>query len=57
MSVLLQNIASPEVSIIILNWNGPRHAIKCLEFLKKITYPNYQVALVNNGLRRMRLRC
>ncbi len=39
----------PKVSIIILNWNGVKKAIECLASLKKITYPNYDVIVVDNG--------
>ncbi len=39
----------PEVSIIILNWNGLEDTIECLGSLKKITYPNYEVIVVDNG--------
>ncbi len=39
----------PKISIIILNWNGLEDTIKCLESLKKITYPNYEVVVVDNG--------
>ena len=39
----------PKVSIIILNWNGLEDTIECLESLKKITYPNYEVTVVDNG--------
>jgi len=39
----------PKVSIIILNWNGLGDTIECLESLKKITYPNYEVIVVDNG--------
>ena len=39
----------PKVSIIILNWNGLEDTIECLESLKKITYPNYEVIMVDNG--------
>jgi GT2 family glycosyltransferase len=39
----------PKVSIIILNWNGLKDTIDCLESLKKITYPNYEVIVVDNG--------
>jgi hypothetical protein len=41
----------PKVSIIILNWNGLKDTIECLESLKKITYPNYEVIVVDNGSR------
>jgi GT2 family glycosyltransferase len=38
-----------KVSIIILNWNGLEDTIECLESLKKMTYPNYEVIVVDNG--------
>ncbi len=41
----------PRVSIIILNWNGWRDTIECLESLYRITYPNYDVIVVDNGSR------
>ena len=37
----------PRVSIIILNWNGWRDTIECLESLYKINYPNYDVIVVD----------
>ncbi len=40
---------TPKVSVIILNWNGLKDTIECLESLKKITYPNYEVIVVDNG--------
>ena len=40
---------SPKVSIIILNWNGWKDTIECLESLYQITYPNYDVIVVDNG--------
>lgn len=40
---------SPKVSIIILNWNGLGDTIECLESLKKINYPNYEVVVVDNA--------
>jgi len=39
----------PKVSIIILNWNGLEDTIECLEYLQKITYPNYEVIVVDNA--------
>jgi len=39
----------PKVSIIILNWNGFEDTIECLESLKKIAYPNYEVIIVDNA--------
>jgi GT2 family glycosyltransferase len=39
----------PRVSIIVLNWNGLKDAVECLESLKGITYPNYEVVVVDNA--------
>jgi GT2 family glycosyltransferase len=40
---------APHISIILLNWNGLEDTIECLESLQNITYPNYQVILVDNA--------
>lgn len=42
-------IINPRVSIIILNWNGLKDTIRCLESLKKIIYQNYEVIVVDNN--------
>lgn len=39
----------PKVYIIILNYNGLKDTIECLESLQKITYPNYQVLVIDNS--------
>ncbi|AEH07272.1 glycosyltransferase family 2 protein [Methanothermococcus okinawensis] len=39
----------PRVSIIILNWNGWKDTIECLESLYRINYPNYDVIVVDNN--------
>lgn len=39
----------PRISIIILNWNGWKDTIECLESVYQITYPNYDVVVVDNG--------
>jgi len=44
-------MSHPKVSIIILNWNGWKDTIECLESLYQITYPNYDVIVVDNGSR------
>jgi GT2 family glycosyltransferase len=38
-----------KVCIIILNWNGKKDTIECLESLKMVEYPNYEIILVDNG--------
>lgn len=40
---------APRVSIIILNWNGWADTIECLESLYQISYPNFDVVVVDNG--------
>ncbi|MCP2605454.1 glycosyltransferase family 2 protein [Candidatus Aminicenantes bacterium AC-335-O07] len=40
---------TPKISIIILNWNNYEDTKECLESLGKITYPNYEVIVVDNG--------
>jgi len=39
----------PKISVIILNWNGLEHTTECLQSLKKISYPNYEIIVVDNG--------
>lgn len=45
----LQKTKYPMVSIIVLNWNGKEETIECIESLKNIKYPNYEVIVVDNG--------
>jgi len=46
--MLLQS-EDPLVSVIILNWNGKQYLKECLLSLKKQTYKNFEVILVDNG--------
>lgn len=39
----------PFVCIIILNWNGLKDTIECIESLKKIKYQNYKIIVVDNA--------
>lgn len=38
----------PHVSILILNWNGWKDTIECLESVYQNIYPNYDVIVVDN---------
>ncbi len=38
----------PYVTIIILNWNGWKDTLECLESIYQIDYPNYNVIVVDN---------
>lgn len=39
----------PKVFIIVLNWNGHQDTIECVDSLKKVTYPDYEIVIVDNG--------
>jgi GT2 family glycosyltransferase len=39
----------PRVCILILNWNGWRETLECLESLLRIAYDNYQVVVIDNN--------
>jgi GT2 family glycosyltransferase len=45
----METMTYPRTTVIILNWNGLKDTIECLESLRKITYPDYQVLVVDNG--------
>ncbi len=38
-----------KIAIIIVNWNGKNDTISCLNSLKHLTYPFYEIILVDNG--------
>lgn len=39
----------PRIAIIVLNWNGKKDTLACLESLKDLSYPNYETIVVDNG--------
>ncbi len=41
--------SDPKVAIVVLNWNGKRLTVECLESLLRIDYRNYEILLVDNG--------
>lgn len=50
IEVKKENITEwPKVGIIILNWNGWKDTIECLESVFRNNYPNYQVIVIDNG--------
>ena len=38
-----------KVFIIVLNWNGKKDTLECLESVRKIDYPNFDAIVVDNG--------
>lgn len=39
----------PKVCIVVLNWKRWGDTVECLESLSRITYPNYEVVVIDNG--------
>jgi GT2 family glycosyltransferase len=37
------------VSVVILNWNGWKDTVECLDSLRRISYPNFDIIVVDNG--------
>ena len=44
--------AAPQVSVILVNWNGLEDTSECLDSLALVTYPNFSIVVVDNGSRR-----
>ena len=40
---------APKVAIVILNWNSYEDTKECLDSLEDVTYPNYEIIIVDNG--------
>jgi len=40
---------TPLISVIVLNWNGVDDTLACLDSLAALTYPNFNVVVVDNG--------
>jgi GT2 family glycosyltransferase len=39
----------PLVAVVVLNWNGWRDTVRCLQSLQQLAYPNYRIIVVDNG--------
>ena len=42
-------MSSKSVAIILLNWNNSDYTIDCIKSLKKTTYPNKKIIVVDNA--------
>ncbi|BDV41760.1 glycosyl transferase [Geotalea uraniireducens] len=42
-------VSEPLVQIILLNWNGWRDTVECVESCQKLSYPNFRIVVVDNG--------
>ena len=41
--------SSPQVTVIILNWQRPAETLACLQSLQALDYPSFDVLVVDNG--------
>lgn len=41
----------PKVSIIIINWNGAKDTVECIQSLKKCKYTNFGIVIIDNASR------
>ena len=48
-TIELMTTHSPSVTILILNWNGRQLLPRCLAALQALEYPDYRVAVADNG--------
>ena len=39
----------PLISVVVLNWNGAEDTLACLDSLAALTYPDFNVVVVDNG--------
>jgi len=42
-------MAQPRVSAVVLNWNGAEDTTECLKSLRKQTYPEFDIVVVDNA--------
>lgn len=40
---------TPSVAVVILNWNGKRDTLECLDSVLRMDYPAFEVIVVDNG--------
>ncbi len=42
-------VQSPKVSVLVLNWNRKADTLECLESLRNVDYPNFEIVVVDNA--------
>jgi len=42
-------VNQPKISVLILNWNGLEDTLECLHSLKRVSYPNFDTVVFDNG--------
>jgi len=46
---LLEHLSVSRVCIILVNWNGWRDTLECLESLLRLEYPDFRIVVCDNG--------
>ena len=41
--------AQPSVLVVILNWNGWKDTVTCIDSVLRLNYPNFRVLVIDNG--------
>jgi GT2 family glycosyltransferase len=44
-----RNQCAPSVAVVLLNWNGCHDTLDCLESLRQVDYPRFEVVIVDNA--------
>jgi GT2 family glycosyltransferase len=44
-----EKVEQPRVAVIVLNWNRRQDTLECLQSLEELTFPHFQVTVVDNG--------
>jgi len=44
-----ERVRASRIEIIVLNWNNAQDTLACLESLERLTYPNHEIIVVDNG--------
>lgn len=45
----LENAANGKTGIVVVNWNRPQETVRCIDSLLRLTYPNFEIVVVDNG--------
>jgi len=45
---MMSTLTVPRVTIIVLNWNGLKDTLECLDSIYMLDYPNFEVIVVDN---------
>lgn len=44
-------MSKPKVSVVVLNWNNEDSIIECLDSIKQLDYPNFEIVVLDNDSR------